>query len=369
MGELQTEGVNVKEKSFIMSKIGRFKLLSRDQFREGTFARDKHTCVFCDKPAVDAHHIMERRLFADSGYYLENGASVCAEHHIACEQTTISLEQVREACGITKIIVPDHLYPDQPYDKWGNPLLPNGQRMRGELFFDESVQKILGQGGFLADFTKWVKFPRTHHVPWSLGVNDDDRVLENMDAFVGRRVIVTIKMDGENTTMYPDYIHARSVDGRSHPSRDWVKRFRATICADIPEGFRLVGENLFAKHSIHYKDLETYFMAFHVWNERNVCMSWDESLEWFDLMGEKGVKHVPVLYDGIYDEEKIRALWSEKNWGNMEGYVIRLADEISYGDYRRHVGKFVRKGHVQTAKHWMYGQAVEKNLLAGVKNK
>ena len=78
------------------------KLLTRDQFREGVFARDHHKCVFCDKPAVDAHHIMERRLWPDSGYYLNNGASVCAEHHMKCESTEISLEQVRDACGITK---------------------------------------------------------------------------------------------------------------------------------------------------------------------------------------------------------------------------------------------------------------------------
>lgn len=35
-------------------------LLTRDQFREGVFARDNYKCVFCDKPAVDAHHILER---------------------------------------------------------------------------------------------------------------------------------------------------------------------------------------------------------------------------------------------------------------------------------------------------------------------
>lgn len=55
-----------------MSRPGNI-LLSRDQFRELTFERDKHTCVFCDKPAQDAHHIIERRLWSDGGYYLDNG--------------------------------------------------------------------------------------------------------------------------------------------------------------------------------------------------------------------------------------------------------------------------------------------------------
>lgn len=52
-------------------------LLTRDDFREFVFKRDNHKCVVCGEPAVDAHHILERRLFHDSGYYLDNGASLC----------------------------------------------------------------------------------------------------------------------------------------------------------------------------------------------------------------------------------------------------------------------------------------------------
>lgn len=334
------------------------KLLTRDDFREGVFARDARRCVFCGAPAVDAHHIIERRLWPDGGYYLDNGASVCETHHIACETTQIPVEDVRRACGITKIIVPPHLYADQPYDKWGNPILANGQRLKGELFHDESVQKILSRGGVLELFTNWVKYPRTHHLPWSDGVNDDDRVIGSLDAFLGQRVIVTEKMDGENTSLYRDYTHARSVDGRSHPSRDWVKQFWSGFSADIPEGWRVCGENLFAKHSIAYRNLPSYFMGFSIWTERNVCLSWDETLEWFALMG---VTPVPVLYDGVFDERAIRALYDAKDWETREGYVLRVADEIPYGEFRSKVGKFVRKGHIQTTKHWMHGRRIEQN--------
>lgn len=116
-------------------------LLTRDQFREGVFNRDNHKCVFCGSPAVDAHHIMERRLFPDGGYYIDNGISVCEEHHLACERTDISVEEARLAGNITKRIIPPQLYDDQIYDKWGNPIKSNGERLIGELFFDESVQK------------------------------------------------------------------------------------------------------------------------------------------------------------------------------------------------------------------------------------
>lgn len=206
-----------------------------------------------------------------------------------------------------------------------------------------------------------IKYPRTYHLPWSEGISSDDRVVGSLATFEGQRVIVTEKMDGENTSLYRDCIHARSVDGRSHPSRDWVKRFWSGISADIPEGWRICGENLYAKHSIQYNDLPTYFMGFSMWNEWNVCLGWDETLEWFALIG---ITPVPVLYDGTFDEKAIRRLWDEKDWGQQEGYVVRLADPIGYGEFRHKFAKFVRKGHVQTAKHWMYDLKFEHNTLA-----
>lgn len=340
-------------------------LLTRDAFREGVLARDGHKCVFCGASAAEgelnAHHIMERRLFPDGGYYLDNGASVCVEHHLQCEKTLLSVEQVRDAAGIRDVVLPPHLYADQRYDKWGNPYLDNGLRLKGELFFDESVQKVLAMGGVLGEFTHWVKYPRTHHLPWSESVNSDDRVIDSLSHFEGRRVVVTEKMDGENTTLYQDYLHARSVDGRSHPSRNWVKGFWSQICGDIPEGWRVCGENLYAQHSIAYEELPTYLMGFSVWNERNVCLDWDSTKEWFALLG---ITSVPVLYDGVFDERVIRSLWTARDWGRSEGYVLRVADAIPYGDFRRGVAKFVRKNHVQTVKHWMHGQPIKPNKLA-----
>ncbi|MBK6616180.1 MAG: RNA ligase family protein [Ottowia sp.] len=344
-----------------MEGIVNAKLLSRDAFREGVFARDGGKCVLCDRPAADAHHILERRLFDDGGYYLDNGASVCAEHHLLCEQTVISVEAVREAAGITRIVLPEHLYEVQ-IDKWANEVLPNGQRLRGELWHDESVQKVLAAGGVLGLFTNKVKYGRTHHLPWSEGMHDDDRMLKSLAAFVGHEVCITRKMDGENTTMMRDCFHARSIDGRHHGSRDWAKGLWASIAQDIPEDWRVCGENLFAKHSIAYADLPTYFMGFSIWNERNVCLSWDETLEWFDLLG---LQHVPVLYRGVWDEKLIRGLYdSKRDWGAHEGYVVRRADSFSYAQFRTHVGKFVRKGHVNTSKHWMFGSRIERNGLA-----
>jgi hypothetical protein len=187
-------------------------LLPRDKFRSAVFKRDSHTCVFCENLADTAHHILERRLWSDGGYYVENGASVCEQHHLECEMTIRSVEEVREAAGITRKVIPDHLYDDVVYDKWGNVILPTGQRMKGELFSDTSVQKILEQGRVLDLFVKYYKYPRTYHLPWSPGVNDDDKVISDINIFRDHEVVITEKLDGENCLDSNTLIHTSKGD-------------------------------------------------------------------------------------------------------------------------------------------------------------
>ena len=158
-------------------------LLTQDQFCEAVLARDKCRCVICGSEAAESHHIMERRLFDDGGYYLENGATLCEEHHVQAQQTVLSCEEIRAAAEIATAVLPDHLYPDERWDKWGNMILKDGRRIRGELFSDESVQKILAAGGVLPFFLKWFKYPRTYHLPNSPGRTDDDRVLPDTSCF------------------------------------------------------------------------------------------------------------------------------------------------------------------------------------------
>jgi hypothetical protein len=350
------------------------KLLTRDEFRNAVFERDDHRCVMCPYPVrvlekKDAHHIIERRLFPDGGYYLDNGATVCEKHHLEAEQTTISCNELREKCGITTVVLPPHLYRDQEYDKWGNPVLMDGRRLRGELFDDESVQKALAP--VLNLFTDKVKYPRTYHLPWSPGATDDDRIVEDVEAmFGGKEVVVTEKMDGENCTMYRDYIHARSLEYASHASRDRVKAMWANVAHDIPEGWRVCGENLYAEHSIKYDDLDSYFQVFSIWNEKNVCLSWDETREWATLLGFKTVREVTLysMWNTNLDNEAMYRPHSStgKFWwtdADVEGYVVRLAGEFHYKDFRKSVAKYVRANHVQHKEgHWINRRVVPNKL-------
>lgn len=197
------------------------------------------------------------------------------------------------------------------------------------------------------------KYPRTPHLSWSPGFSSDDIILAD-NIFSGREVVITEKLDGENTSIYCDYIHARSINSGKHQSRDWVNSLWGSIKEDIPEGYRICGENLYAKHSIKYFNLESYFYVFSIWNG-DECLSWNDTLEYCSLLN---LSHVPVLYEGVFSEEVLPTLDFDK----QEGYVVRLKEGFSLADFGSSVAKYVRKNHVQTDKHWLH-KKVEKNLL------
>lgn len=209
--------------------------------------------------------------------------------------------------------------------------------------------------------TDRVKFPRTPHLPWSPGRSGDDVALGSTFTLEeSEEVIITEKMDGENTNLYRDCIHARSIDFKSHPSRDWVRSFHATMCFDIPDDLRICGENLFAKHSIFYDQLPSYFLVFSIF-QGYTCLSWDETTEWCGLLG---LEVVPVLYRGPWETKAIQAcLRGASVYGEeQEGYVVRSAGRFTIDEFGQCVAKYVREGHVQTDQHWLRSAVVPNKL-------
>lgn len=205
------------------------------------------------------------------------------------------------------------------------------------------------------------KYPRTPHLPWSESVTDDDKILQSLIVLENcDDIVVTEKMDGENTNLYTNYLHARSATYSYHESRSWIKRLHSEMGFNIPEGFKLCGENLYAKHSIHYTNLESYFLLFSVWNSEKIALSWDETVEYAQLLG---LKTVPVLYRGPWNEKLLRELPDKMDLNKQEGYVVRTAKAISQSEFGKCVGKYVRKGHVQSGGHWMHQELVL-NILA-----
>ncbi|MFG2759102.1 RNA ligase family protein [Streptomyces wuyuanensis] len=200
-------------------------------------------------------------------------------------------------------------------------------------------------------------YPRTPHLPWSPGASGDDVRIGDLAGLRGREVVVTEKLDGENTTLYGDGLHARSLDSAHHPSRAWVKALHGRVGRMIPAGWRVCGENVYARHSLAYDDLESWFYGFSVWDADDRCLAWDSGA---DFLRGLGIPVPRVLWRGVFDERALRRLKLDTE--RHEGYVVRTADGFPAGEFRQRVAKWVRPGHVQTGTHWMHAAVVENGL-------
>lgn len=212
-----------------------------------------------------------------------------------------------------------------------------------------------------------VKYPKTFHLPFSEGLQNDDRMmsLDDYELFKTFDVVASEKMDGESFSVYKTDTHARSLDSGDHPSRSWSKAFAAIFQHEIPEGWRFVFENCYAHHSIFYDSLPTYCFLLNVWDDQNFCLDWNHT----QLIANKLELQVPkIYYEGKYDEKIIKEIYQSLDKTKVEGLVIRNIERFHYDDFKKNVVKLVRKGHVQTSEHWM-SKPVVKNLLKDVYQK
>ena len=150
-----------------------------------------------------------------------------------------------------------------------------------------------------------VHYPRTPHLPWSPGASSDDVRAGDLSGLAGREVVVTEKLDGENTTLYADGLHARSLDSAHHPSRAWVKGLQGRIGAAIPPGWRVCGENLYARHSLRVPGPGELVLRVLGLGRGDRCLDWDRRC---GSARRLGVPVPPVLWRGMFDERALRAL-------------------------------------------------------------
>ena len=203
------------------------------------------------------------------------------------------------------------------------------------------------------------KYPRTRHLPNSRDIGGDDKVWPSWPPWEGKGIVVSAKMDGENSTFMRDSIFARSPNGGSHPSRSWVRGLHASIAPDIPEGWRICGENLFARHSIAYSELPSYFMVFAIILPGGTFLPWDDVEESCEILG---LETVPVLYRGPYSREALEQFeqFACPYCAEPEGFVVRLSG--AFCDFGNSVAKFVARAPA-CGQHWMF-QPVVPNSLA-----
>ena len=207
-----------------------------------------------------------------------------------------------------------------------------------------------------------MKYPRTPYFDFSDSADKED-VRESgyfdLENFLNKELVTTIKLDGSNCLWTRNYIAARNGNHANGESFNYAKQLHAAVRDRIPEDIFIYGEWLWAKHSILYEKelaLDGYFQVFGVYNTRDETWgSWEDIVNWSNILGVINVPAVRLI-DPINNAKTLTDIITSiaKNVivRGHEGIVVRNIGSFSNKGFNRNVAKFARANHVQTSRHW-----------------
>jgi hypothetical protein len=236
---------------------------------------------------------------------------VCSPHHRDAEATTLSCVALRKAAGIVRVVLPPQLHEESRYDKWGNPMGRHGRRLRGELFFEEPVQRALAP--VLRLFVPRIEVPRTAHMSWSAGAPE---FVIDAQALVDVEVVATADPDGSPLACDVEGLYVGTGDEVAVPALRELPR----LVAELVPGGRVSG--------IRRGD---EFVVTAAWDGRDNCLAWDETV----LLAE--MLELPVaatLARGRFTEGELRGLA-----GAIGDHRLRPAGAFAFAAHRRCVGR------------------------------
>jgi len=232
----------------------------------------------------------------------------------------------------------------------------------------------------------FVKYPRTPHLFGSTGT-DDDRHLsrKESEAFIrDPSLVVEEKLDGTNVGIHfatsgRMVLQCRGHEIRAgmHPQYDlfkqWTVAKRPVLEAMLENRCILFGEWLYAKHSVHYRNLPHYFFEFDVYDKQ--AGSFLDLKTRLTMLDGTGIRTVPVIHQGALKADRLPDLIRASTFdGLFENPTTGKPDNLMEGLYLRTEAngtvtgraKFVRIDFVEKVKqseHWQHRTLVP-NLLA-----
>lgn len=378
---------------------------NRSEFRRTVFERDNHTCIvpWCDKDAVDAHHIIERDLWNDGGYITENGASVCENHHRLAEKNVIPPQSFWLWISLQQSPDADHYLDLQ---NWNSTEITNPIP---EDITTYDINKWGVEFDAPKDIRENIKYQSTRHclpLYWnekdSFAKNrmeNEDTGIHSVDTFVDIPLVVTEKIDGSNCMLLSGTDTPVRARNGSSPTESMRPLYREgglywthVVNQKLPERLQVFCEWAYAKHSIHYgcdcedpcedigpnlgdltgvHDDSSYVQIFGVFDTvTNLWLSWPEVETVAEVLG---FPTVPVLYkeDNMDDatftrnREAIDSLLEmahEVVDNGGEGIVFRSKNPFHYAQFEKYLGKYVRENHVNTDTHWSHTDLTKNNI-------
>jgi hypothetical protein len=232
---------------------------------------------------------------------------------------------------------------------------------------------------------EFVKYPRTPHLFGSKGTDDDKHMDEaqSKQFIADDSLIVEEKIDGTNVGIHftsegEMILQCRGhlITEGMHPQYDLFKQWatvkRFVLEGQIEDRFILFGEWVYARHSIHYRQLPHYFFEFDIYDkQQEAFLSLDQRLALIDGLG---IQTVPVIHTGAVGREELEGLIGVSRFdSHFENPLTKRTDNLMEGLYLRTEaagvvsgrGKFVRPEFVEKVKqstHWQH-QAMVPNLL------
>jgi RNA ligase len=231
----------------------------------------------------------------------------------------------------------------------------------------------------------FVKYPRTPHLFGSKGTDDDKHMSEeeSVEFIADTSLIVEEKIDGTNVGIHFTSVGQMVLQCRGHlitqgmhPQYDLFKQWtavkRGIFEERLEDRYILFGEWVYARHSVHYRQLPHYFFEFDIYDkDEETFLSLEQRLT---LLEGAGIGTVPILHQGAISKEELGTLIGPSLFDSVfENPVTRRTDNLMEGLYLRTeaVGavtgraKFVRSEFVEKVKqstHWQH-QAMVPNLL------
>jgi hypothetical protein len=231
----------------------------------------------------------------------------------------------------------------------------------------------------------FVKYPRTPHLFGSRGT-DDDKHLNEADSnrfIVDPSLIVEEKIDGTNVGIhFTDagqlvlQCRGHLITEGMHPQYDlfkqWASVKRGILENLLANDFILFGEWMYARHSIHYRQLPHYFFEFDIYSKRaQAFLSYETRMQ---MLAGTGIHTVPVVHRSALSKTQLAKLIGRSSFdSHFENPLTLRCDDLMEGVYLRTESagvvtgraKFVRPEFVEKIKqsvHWQQ-QALVPNQL------
>jgi len=234
----------------------------------------------------------------------------------------------------------------------------------------------------------FIKYPRTPHLFGSKGTDDDKHLseVESHRFIADKSLIVEEKIDGTNVGIHFStegelvlQCRGHLITTGMHPQYDLFKQWaavkRPVLEERLQHRFILFGEWMYARHSVHYRQLPHYFFEFDIYDKEIAAfLSLEKRLT---LLEGSGIHTVPVIHRGQLGREQLTDLIGPSHFDShfdnpitnrpdnlMEGLYLRIeADSAVSGR-----AKFVRPEFVEKIKqstHWQHQQMVPNVLAEG----